>query len=494
MILNEIVKPFLNDDEKDEFLSSIPEPTKDLLIIDDEPIYGSSFFDTDYLGLNPYGNSTIMEQNAKIDQYRMIQARPEVQEGIHEIVNEIIYTVSNESPLKVQTDLDNKKLQEAISDCFDKISGLMRLDLKLFNIVKQGYVDGQIVIHGAYGKNQKEGIQKITMLDPKGLFKDIEDGNFKYEDVDEHRRHGVRMLDKNQTYFSPEEIVRVDFGLRENNLILSYLEQVIKVSNMLQSLEDMLIPMRFSRSISRRVFNVDIGDLPPKRGQQVMNEYQKKFKYKKFYNTVTGEISNQQHITSMVEDYWFQNRSGGKGTEVDVLDESGNLGELDDILYFNKKLYKALGVPVSRQGKLGDSYDSEMDFGQTSFTREDIQFYLFISRIRKVYEELFKEILKREVISTGVMSIKEWQENEAYIKIVFSSELIYLDKIKMHLFTEKINGFRDQMDYMGKIFSQKTQIKNIFNMNEEEIIEEMQEIQKEQKDELFKHLYDTDGW
>lgn len=493
MILNEIVKPFLVHDEKEDFLSSVPEPTKDLLIIDDEPIYGSSFFDTDYLGLNPYGNSTIMEQNAKIDQYRMIAQRPEVQEGIHEIVNEIIYTVSNESPLKVQTEIENKKLQGAINNCFEKVSNLMKLDMKLFNIVKQGYVDGQIVIHQGYGKNIKQGIQKITMLEPKGLFKDIDDGNFKYEDVDQHRRVGNKLLKKEQIIFSPEEIIRVDFGLRENNLILSYLEQVIKVSNMLQSLEDMLIPMRFSRSISRRVFNVDIGDLPPKRGKQVMDEYQKKFKYRKFYNTVTGEISNQQHITSMVEDYWFQNRNGGKGTQVDLLDETGNLGELDDILYFNKKLYKAMGIPASRQGSISDSYNSEMDFGQTGFSREDIQFYLFISRLRKVYEGLFKEILKREIISTGVMTLKEYEENEAQIKIVFSSELIYLDKIKMHLFTEKINGFRDQMDYMGKIFSQKTQIKNIFNMNEEEIIEEMKEIQEEQKDELFKHLYE-DGY
>lgn len=479
-ILNEIIKPFLAEPEAKSF-SSNPQPLKDLQIIDDEPIYGTSFFDNDIFGMGSSSSSN--EQNVKIDQYRKIAQRPEVQEGIHEIINEIIFTQSGENPLKVHSDIDNEKLQEAIQNSFSRISNLMRLDLKLFHIVKQGYVDGQIVLHMGYDSTEKKkGIQKITMLDPKGLFLDPKDNYYKYEG------HTSTHTDKKVMY-SQEEIVRVDFGLRDGNVILSYLEQVIKVSNMLQALEDMLIPLRFSRSISRRVFNVDIGDLPPKRGQAVMNEYQRRFKYKKFYNSETGEISNNQHITSMVEDYWFQNRSGGKGTQVDVLDESGNLGEMGDIIYFNKKLYKAMGIPQSRQNSMSQDYNQVLDFGQNTFSQEDVQFYLFISRLRKVYSELFKEVLKREIISTGVMTLKEYNDNQYDIQVVFTSELMYLDKIKMHLFNEKINSFRDQMEYQGKIFSQKTQIKNIFNLTEEEIIQEMEEIRKEEKDPLFQHLY-----
>lgn len=483
MILNEILKPFLKQEKEPEY-SSEPEREKNLLLIDDEPVYGTSFFDSDIFGTNSQ-ESQSHQQDMKIETYRKIAQRPEVQEGIHEIVNEIIFTHSGENPLKVHTELENEKLQEQITGCFDKIHNLMKLDSKLFNLVKQAYVDGQMLFHLSYDKkNIKKGIQKITMLDPTGFFLDPKDGNYKYEG----RTNAY--ADKDVIY-SPEEIVWMDFGLKDRGVTLSYLEQVIKVSNMLQALEDMLIPLRFSRSISRRVFNVDIGDLPPKRGKAVMDEYQRKFKYKKFYNTDTGEISNNQHITSMVEDYWFQNRSGGKGTQVDLLDESGNLGELDDIIYFNKKLYKAMGIPSSRQASFGSDYRQELDFGSTNFTQEDIQFYLFISRLRKVYSEAFKEILKRQIISTGVMSLKEFVSNEDEIKVVFTSELMYLDKIKMHLFTEKIGAFRDQMEYQGKIFSQKTQIKNIFNMNEEEIIEEMKEIKKEEKDPLFQHLYET---
>lgn len=487
MILTEVMKSFLKSDEKEVDLSSIPEPMKDLNIIDDEPVYGS-FFDDDWLGLNNKQSQSQTQAN-KILTYRKIAQRSEVQEGIHEIINEIIFTQSNESPLKVHSDIDNEKLQEKIKESFDKILTLSNADKKLFNIVKQIYVDGQAVFHIQYIDNKpKSGIQKISMLDPIGFYKDPKDNLYKYEET-----QGSIHKDAQKRFYSDEEIVRVDFGLRDGPLILSYLEQAIKTSNMLQTLEDMLIPLRFSRSISRRVFNVDIGDLPPKRGQAVMNNYQKQFRYKKFYNQDTGEITNQQHITSMVEDYWFQNRSGGKGTEVEVLDESGNLGEIDDILYFYKKLYKSLGVPVNRQESMSSSYNQEMDFGDTRFSREEVQFYMFVSRLRKVYEELFKEMLKREIVSTGVMTIKEWKEHQNNIRVVFTSELLYLDKMKTQLFSEKLNSFRDQMDYMGKIFSQKTAITKIFNMSEEEILEEMEEIQKEQKDELFKHLYE-DGY
>lgn len=487
MILNEILKPFLSEPERYEY-SSEPQTDKNLQIIDDEPVYGNSFFDNDIFGMGQSSNSS--HQTVKIDQYRKIAQRPEVHEGLQEIINEIIFTQSGENPLKVHSEIDNEKLQEQIQNCFTKISVLMRLDLKLFDIVKQAYVDGQMVFHLAYSSDSREikkGIQKITMMDPRGLYLDPKDNCYKYEG------NSNTKFDKKVTY-SQEEIVRVDFGLHDGDVTLSYLEQVIKVSNMLQALEDMLIPLRFSRSISRRVFNVDIGDLPPKRGQQVMNEYQRRFKYKKFYNTETGEISNNQHITSMVEDYWFQNRSGGKGTTVDVLDESGNLGEISDILYFNKKLYKAMGIPQSRQNSLSSDYNQVLDLGSNSFSQEDVQFYLFISRLRKVYSEMFKEILRREVIATGVMTLKEYNQNSQDIRVVFTSELMFLDKIKMHLFNEKINAFRDQMEYQGKIFSQKTQIKNIFNLTEEEIIQEMEEIKKEEKDPLFSHLYDQGGF
>ena len=205
--------------------------------------------------------------------------------------------------------------------------------------------------------------------------------------------------------YSQEEIIRLDFGLYDEFICLSYLEYALKTANILKSLEDLLLPLRFSRSVSRRVFNVDIGDLPNKRAEEYMKKLQEKFKYKKFYNNETGEISNQQHITSMVEDYWFAKRSSGKGTEVSTIDETGNLGELRDIIYFNKKLYRALNIPTS---KLDIDPDANHIFSidATETTQEDVKFMTFISRIRKVYTQIFIELLRRQSISTKVLTDK----------------------------------------------------------------------------------------
>ncbi len=246
--------------------------------------------------------------------------------------------------------------------------------------------------------------------------------------------------------------------------------------------------MRFSRSVSRRVFNVDIGDLPPKQGESLLAQYQSKFKYKKFYNTETGEVTNQQHITSMVEDYWFANRSGGKGTQVDTIDETGNLGELGDIIYFYKKLYKALKIPANRVPYQTDM-DSSFDFSTTQVTRDDITFFMFISKLRKVYANFFKKILQRELISSGILKAAEWDEYQRKIKIEFSNENKFVEKMALDEWTSKLDLYATAKDYAGSVFSYRGIMKKVFRMTDEEIDENMKEIAKEKKDPRFKDFY-----
>ena len=283
------------------------------------------------------------------------------------------------------------------------------------------------------------------------------------------------------------------FGLYDGNINLGYLEYALKPANMLKTLEDLLIPLRFSRSISRRVFNVDIGDLPAKRGAEVMREHQSKFKYKKFYNNETGEVSNQQHITSMVEDYWFANRSGGKGTTVDVLDETGNLGELDDILYFSRKLYRSLKIPSNRININPDG-DKDFAYDESRVSKEDMKFFMFISRLRQVYSSLFKEILKREVISTGIMSENEWNEKEDYISIMFVEENKFIEKMKLDTFMSKLDIYATAQDYQGKLFSVNTILKDVFRFTDEEIEEEFKKIDEETNDPLYGKFYNDDEY
>ena len=247
--------------------------------------------------------------------------------------------------------------------------------------------------------------------------------------------------------------------------------------------------MRFSRSISRRVFNVDIGDLPNKRGLEVMNEMQAKFKYKKFYNTESGEVTNQQHITSMVEDYWFANRSGGKGTTVETLDETGNLGELNDILYFYKKLYKSMKIPLSRISIDPDS-DHSFNYESTETSKEDMKFFMFISRLRSVYCEALKEILKRECIYSGtIKDEKEWESIEDDIDIFFTNDNSFIEKMNLENFIKRVEIFGNLQEYNGKLFPIQKILKDIFRMDDDEIDENFKAIQKEEKDLKYAKFY-----
>ena len=257
---------------------------------------------------------------------------------------------------------------------------------------------------------------------------------------------------------------------------------------MLRSLEDLLIPLRFSRSVSRRVFNVDVGKLPPKRAEEYMHKIQEKFKYKKFYNNETGEISNQQHITSMVEDYWFSNRGGDKGIEVSTIDESENLGEITDILYLNRKLYRSLHIPMSH---LNIDEDANHDFqiDATETTQEDLQFMCFISRLRKVYSQLFKDLLKREVISTGVMKEEEWDRFNHEITIDFTNENLFIEKMKVQLLNDKIEAWESIKEIGGTVMPFKELMKRTFGLTENQVQEYLDEIEEEKKSGKFDIFY-----
>lgn len=500
MQILEVVKSFMKQpsDVSDKDSSTVQ---KDNVIIDttDNDLYPNTgaFFDDEHQSL--FSQSDIMniihKQKLKIMKYRSLAMQPDVNDAIDEIVNEIIFSFDDKVPLMININIENERLKKAINESFKKILKLMNVRRNLFQIVKTGYIDGILIMHCAYDKkNTKNGLKSIKMIEPCMLYFDVKTNTYKY--MTEERSSLYSSKVQNEEY-SIEEIAREDFGLYDDKINLSYLEYAIKSANMLKTLEDLLIPLRFSRSISRRVFNVDIGDLPTKRGAEVMREYQNKFKYKKFYDNETGEVSNQQHITSMVEDYWFANRSGGKGTQVDLLDESGNLGELNDILYFSKKLYRSLKIPSSRIN-IDPEADHEFDYESTRVTKEDMKFFMFISRLRQVYSNLFKEILKREVISTKILKESEWDNIEEEIEISFIRENSFIQKLKLDNFQSAMDIYSTAQEFQGKLFSINSILKNVFHMSEEEIEEEFGKIQEEEKNPLYSKFYkdedEEDAW
>lgn len=496
MLLNELVKNFLKqpDDVADQKDSSVI-PNKNVMVdLTNNDMYPNTgaFFDSEQYQNGLFGRSEISDiifkQKEKIMKYRQLAMTPDVTDALDEIVNEIIFSYDDTLPIQIDVDEENEKLVNAVTEKFEKIVKLMNVKRNLFQIVKRSYIDGQVIMHCAYDqKNTKNGIKSIKLIEPCMLYFDTKDNTYKYMAEDK----SILLRHDDKTSYSIEELVREDFGLYDGKINLGYLEYAIKPANILKTLEDLLIPLRFSRSISRRVFNVDIGDLPAKRGAEVMRDYQGKFKYKKFYNNETGEVSNQQHITSMVEDYWFANRSGGKGTTVDVLDESGNLGELDDILYFARKLYRAMKIPSNRID-INPEGDKDFSFDETRTTKEDMKFFMFISRIRQVYSSLFKEILKREIISTGIMSEQEWDDKEDLIAISFVNENKFIEKMKLDNFMGKLEIYTTASEHQGKLFSVNTVLKDIFRFTEEEIEEEFKKIQEEEKNPLYSKFYGND--
>ena len=493
MILNELVKSFLRQPEyTTDKESSVVVPNNVLLDLTNNDLYPNTdaFFDAENFNSGLFDafdiSDIVFKQKDKIMKYRQLALTPDVTDAIDEIINEVIFSIDDQIPLKLVVNDDNEKIVKAISEKFNKVIKLSNIRRNMFQMVKNSYIDGQIIMHLAYDqKNTKGGIKAIKMIDPCMLYFDVKTKTYKYM-TDE--RVLISRYKQVVVEYNIEELVREDFGLYDGKVNLSYLEYAIKPANMLRTLEDLLIPLRFSRSISRRVFNVDIGDLPNKRGAEVMREYQGKFKYKKFYNNETGEVSNQQHITSMVEDYWFANRSGGKGTTVDVLDESGNLGEMTDILYFAKKLYRAMKIPSNRIDINPDG-DKDFSYDETRTTKEDMKFFMFVSRLRQVYSSLFKEILKREVISTGIMSEVEWDEREDSISVQFINENKFIEKMKLDNFMRALEIYQSAAEHQGKLFSVSRILSDIFRMSEEQIMDEFKEIQKEEKNPLFAKFY-----
>ena len=438
------------------------------------------------------------EQATKIDIYRNTAKIDTVSVALDTLVNEVIYSEDFKTPVILNCDLDNKKLEDAIQKAFDKILKLLNLNRNFFRFVRDSYIDGQMNVLLDYKDDTKGGIKGILFLDPKYLTLDIEKGTYKYVDF---LANNSRFLNR---YFDPrtegvikeyniEEIVHGDFGIiSDDGLILSELEKAIKTANQLKTLEDLLIPLRFSRSVSRRVFNVDVSDLPNSKAESFLRKMANTFKYRKEYNTQTGEIKNQQHMTSMVEDYWAASRGGQKGISVDVLNETGDLGQLDDLNYYRKKLYQALGVPQNRILDQEDGNASIFDLQSDQVTNEDMQFFQKIRRIRLVYSEFIKAILKRELVATRVFKEKDYDEIKGQIDIVFPSENQFLERMSVTLFMKKVDAFNSARDLGGKVLPVKLLYKTLFGYTDDEVDDLLKEIEKESKDPLLKTFYQSE--
>ncbi len=497
-LIEALKKPFNRDDKTLKNASTETPLQYKTKTLSDDPFSGSiilSHLDSqDYTYTNE--KDIFGYQNMIIDKYRELATDVEVSNGVDIIINEMIYTIDDKI-FKIDIDEENDKIKDTISKTFNEVLGILNIKENIFNICRQTYIDGQLNVSLVYQKGKvKEGIREAHILEPQNLYYDQTTELWTYNTQDVYL--GLYSNAKPESY-TESEIVHVDYQMfqkiqQESNqpykINLGYLEGVFKNANMLQTLENMLVPLRYSRSVSRRLFNIDVADLPPKQAKEVMDKIRSEFKYKKSYDPSTGTIKNIKATQPMVEDYWMSNRGGAKGTTVDTMDEKGALMDMEDIIFAAKKLYASMKIPSSRNPFA--EQDATFSFDDTSITQEELSFYIFVSRLRTPITKMIKEVLRRQLIATGIMTDKEWLEFNKKINISFTNDAIFLENMKQELFLKAVENFVGLKDIIGETISLQTAVKNTFGWSSEQLDDELKLMVEEFKNPLYKAFYSRD--
>ncbi len=436
---------------------------------------------------------------------------PEVDGAIEDIVNEAIVSDTNDSP--VQIELSNLRtsdsLKKKIREEFKYILSLLDFDKKCHEIYRNWYVDGRLYYHKVIDlKNPSDGIQELRYIDalkmrfvrqagskntqrdqkyqPNGE-KDPQDAGF--PSIQEYFIYNqsssqigsIASRGSNQASqgikFAKDSITYCTSGLvdRNKNLTLSYLHKAIKGLNQLRMIEDSLVIYRLSRAPERRIFYIDVGNLPKLKAEQYLRDVMMRYRNKLVYDSSTGEIRDDKKHMSMLEDFWLPRREGGRGTEITTLPGGQNLGELSDIKYFQEKLYRSLNVPSSRIGG-----QEGFNLGRSSeILRDELKFTKFVGRLRKRFSAMFHDLLRTQLILKNVVSPEDWEIMSEHIQYDFLYDNHFSELKDAELMTERLNIAATAEPYIGKYYSQDFVRRKMLRQTDEEIIEQDKLIKKE---------------
>ena len=445
-----------------------------------------------------------------IKRYREMALHPECDGAIEDIVNEAIVSDLNDSP--VQIDLDNlnagDSLKKKIREEFKTILELLDFDKKSHEIYRNWYVDGRLYYHKVIDlKNPHDGIQELRYIDAlkmryvrESITKKDKNGGVQSNDGRENPMDSPFPNIKEYFVYNPKQQVApyggqpgkgsgggVKFakdaityctsGLVDRNkgTTLSYLHKAIKSLNQLRMIEDSLVIYRLSRAPERRIFYIDVGNLPKMKAEQYLRDVMMRYRNKLVYDASTGEIRDDKKFMSMLEDFWLPRREGGRGTEITTLPGGQNLGELSDIKYFQSKLYRSLNVPESRQGGEGG-----FNLGRSSeILRDELKFTKFVGRLRKRFSRMFNDMLKTQCLLKNLVSPEDWEKLEEHIQYDFLYDNHFSELKEAELMTERLNIAATAEPYVGKYYSQDWVRRKIIRQTDEEIIEQDKQIAKE---------------
>jgi len=447
-------------------------------------------------------DGTVRTEAELVTKYREMSLQPEIDNAVDEIVNEM---VSLDEEKVVSIVLDNveitDRIKKAITEEFNVIINVLNFQHKAYEIMRRWYIDGRLYYHVVIDENDtKSGIKEVRYVDPRKIRKIREvtkrkvpggDGgdaiiprvqNEYYLFNDKGFSYGNKSVGPTTTgmKIAKDSIVHVVSGLTDTQgtMVLSYMHKAIKSLNQLRTLEDALVIYRLARAPERRIWYIDVGNLPKMKAEQYVRDIMVKHKNRLIYDGATGEVRDDRKFQTMLEDYWLPRREGGKGTEVTTLPGGQTLGEMDDVLYFQKKLFQTLNVPVNRLNS-----DSLFSLGRaTEVSRDELKFSRFISRLRGRFSHLFLSLLEKQLVLKGVMSIEDWQNISQLVKFDFAKDNYFTELKDAEILENRINLMRNAQDMIGKYYSHDWARKNILQQ-QDDLIEEMDEqIEEEQND------------
>ena len=440
-----------------------------------------------------------------IRRYRDMALHPEVDKAIEDVVNEAIVTDLYDSPVEVELSNLNASegIKKKIREEFRYLKETMDFDKKSHEIFRNWYIDGRLYYLKVIDpKNPQEGIQDLRYIDPlkiKYVRQEKRDNdkdpyvriNSKENNVpnpkfDEYYLYTMKpnyptgmiaQAGKGATKISKDSITYCTSGLvdRNKNRVLSYLQKAIKAVNQLRMIEDSLVIYRLSRAPERRIFYIDVGNLPKVKAEQYLRDVMMRYRNKLVYDASTGEIRDDKKYMAMLEDFWLPRREGGRGTEISTLPGGQNLGEITDIEYFKKKLYRSLNVPPSRMDGEGG-----FNLGRSSeILRDELKFTKFVGRLRKRFSHLFLDMLKTQLLLKNIVTPEDWEIMSEHIQFDFLYDNHFSELKETELFTERLNAAAAAEPYVGRYYSQDFVRRKLLRQTDVEMMEEDKLMKKE---------------
>ena len=422
--------------------------------------------------------------------YRDIAAQPECDAAIEDIINESIVGDHDNVPLNLvldEVDVSNK-IKKNVQAEFDKVLQLLNFNSYAHDIYRRWYVDGRLPYHIIIDpKNPKAGIKELRYIDPIKLrkVKEIEE--------EDDPKTGAKIIKKQKEYYMyqdnamgkynqglkihPDAIAYCTSGVMDQSRkrIMSYLQKAIKPVNQLRMMEDSLVIYRISRAPERRIFYIDVGNLPKGKAEEYLKNIMNQYRNKLVYDANTGDIKDDKKHMSMLEDFFLPRREGGRGTEISTLPGGENLGQIEDIIYFQKKLYRSLNVPINRLEQ-----ESQFSLGRASeITRDEVKFKKFIDRLRKRFSDLFMQLLKTQLLLKGIITKDDWAEWKEHISFDYIEDNYFAELKEAEIWRERFEMLSSLDEFVGTYISNEWVRKNVLRFTDEDIELIKKQIDKE---------------